>query len=273
MKRKVNIGVKLFGAATVVAALLSGASPMMVHAGGYECTCEEKCTEEHIDGDCPLCSINYKLCYGAEPEAEPEVEPDSKEEEPEEYYGPLTPDGNMTLVDDYGSPEGGKQFITVVTKSGHYFYIIIDRDDNGSEKVHFLNLVDEADLLALMDEDEAESYLKGHEEAEQQEAVEKPVEKPEEPEEEEKKETPKKKSNTGVLGIVVLVMLGGVGGYVYYTKTKGSKKPKNEYVDPDADYDESTDAYLESLPEDPENDVDFEMETENETNEEIKEEE
>ena len=37
---------------------------------------------------------------------------------------PLTPDGNATLVDDYG---GNKQLITVTTKSGNYFYIIIDR--------------------------------------------------------------------------------------------------------------------------------------------------
>ena len=41
---------------------------------------------------------------------------------------PLTPDGNATLVDDYG---GNKQLITVTTKSGNYFYIIIDRDGRG----------------------------------------------------------------------------------------------------------------------------------------------
>ena len=47
---------------------------------------------------------------------------------------PLTPDGNATLVDDYG---GNKQLITVTTKSGNYFYIIIDRDDEGENTVHF----------------------------------------------------------------------------------------------------------------------------------------
>ena len=49
----------------------------------------------------------------------------------------LTPDGNLSLIDDIGSPTAsGKQFITVETKNGNVFYIIIDRDDEGEETVH-----------------------------------------------------------------------------------------------------------------------------------------
>jgi len=75
---------------------------------------------------------------------------------------PLTPDGNLTLIDDilqggyFASVEESaqlenKQFVTVQTKSGNYFYLVIDRS-GGQEHVYFLNLVDEADLLALLEE-------------------------------------------------------------------------------------------------------------------------
>ncbi|GHU91020.1 cell surface protein [Clostridia bacterium] len=65
---------------------------------------------------------------------------------------PLTPDGNLTLVDDFTvTDDKNKQFITVTTKGGNYFYIIIDRSGD-SENVHFLNMVDESDLLAIIEE-------------------------------------------------------------------------------------------------------------------------
>ena len=74
---------------------------------------------------------------------------------------PLTPDGNLTLVDDFFSsiiPDGGdeserqeKQFITLQSKNGNYFYLVIDRAGD-TENVYFLNLVDEADLMALLEE-------------------------------------------------------------------------------------------------------------------------
>lgn len=53
-------------------------------------------------------------------------------------------------MDDFG---GNKQLITVTTKAGNYFYILIDRANEDKETaVHFLNQVDEADLMALMED-------------------------------------------------------------------------------------------------------------------------
>ena len=77
----------------------------------------------------------------------------------DEESGALTPDGNLTLVDDYHtnySDGSGQQFITMVSKSGNTFYLVIDRNAKGQQTVHFMNLVDEADLLALMEEEDAD---------------------------------------------------------------------------------------------------------------------
>lgn len=149
--------------------------------------------------------------------------------------GALTPDGNMSLIDDFGSPTGeGKQFITLTTKNGNIFYLIIDRDDKGTETVHFLNLVDEADLLALMDEEQVEEIKSAQKEpapVETEPTETKPVEteKPAEPESE-------KKPNVMPAIILLVVMLSG-GGFVLYKKMMDKKKEKEQAKpDPDADY-------------------------------------
>ena len=243
-KTKNKILGMVFTAVTCVTAFLFGAAPITAMAGGIECTCERKCTEDCIDPDCELCKMDYTLCCGEDEPEEPAEEP---MEEPAEEMGPLTPDGNLTLVDDYGSPEkSGKQFITVVTKAGNYFYIIIDRDDNGNETVHFLNMVDEADLLSLMDEEDVDQYLASKGKDEPAEVVTPaPTEEPEEPEPVEEPE-PEKKGSSGALVVVLILALAGAGGYFYITKIKG-KKNQSVAEDPDADYIEEDDDYLSSL--------------------------
>ena len=67
---------------------------------------------------------------------------------------PLTPDGNLEIVDDIVHED--KQFITVTSRSGAEFYIVIDRSRD-SDNVYFLNQVDDADLFALLEEDSAAS--------------------------------------------------------------------------------------------------------------------
>lgn len=239
-KIKNKIQVRVISAVMFVTAFLFGATPITAFAGGYECTCEHKCTEDCINPDCELCKIDYTLCCGDEETEDPEPVKEAEEE-----WGPLTPDGNMTLVDDYGAPsQAGKQFITVVTKSGNYFYIIIDRDDNGTETVHFLNMVDEADLLALMDEEAVNDYIAQKDAKETEPTVTEEPAPTEEPEPVEEPEEPEKKKSSGALVIVLIVALGGAGAYFYFTKMK-NKKPKTTFEeDPDADYNEDEDNYL-----------------------------
>ena len=165
---------------------------------------------------------------------------------------PLTPEGNATLVDDYG---GNKQLITVTTKSGNYFYILVDRAAEGENTVHFLNQVDEADLVALMEDGDGKtetppavcnctekcetgkvnlscplcktdtSGCTGKEAA------------PAEPEPEE--EQPEKKSNPAGMLLVVLLVAGLGGGAFYYFKVLKPKQSVKGGTDlEDFDFDE-----------------------------------
>ena len=159
----------------------------------------------------------------------------------------LTPDGNLTLVDDYDEAHAdgsGKQFITLVTKAGNTFYLIIDRDDEGEQTVHFLNRVDEADLLALMDEEEAAKYTKPEPEVQPPAETQEPEDGEDKPDE----EKPAPKANPLPALLLVLALLGG-GGFFAYTKFfKGGGKKEQAKPDPDADYLDDDEDY--GLPED-----------------------
>ena len=156
----------------------------------------------------------------------------------------LTPDGNLTLVDDFGEITGeGQQFITLVTKAGNYFYLIIDRDEKGEETVHFLNMVDERDLFSLIDEEEAAAMKEelAAEEAARQAAENPPTVTPSETEPEvQEPEQGKKGGGIRPALIILLLVLGG-GGAFFFIQLKNKKKEEAERPDPDADYDEEDD--------------------------------
>ena len=155
----------------------------------------------------------------------------------------LTPSGNLTLVDDLGVRNGeGQQFVTLVTKNGNYFYLIIDRDEKGEETVHFLNMVDERDLFALMEDDEKAAY-ESQMAAEQaaKEAAEKAASEAasqtgesetQKPEDEPAKES--KKTNLAPI-LIIIVLMAAAGGGWFFMQTKKKKKAESA-PDPDADY-------------------------------------
>ena len=166
----------------------------------------------------------------------------------DETSGALTPEGNLTLVDDYYtnySDGSGQQFITLVSKSGNTFYLVIDRNAKGQQTVHFMNLVDEADLLALMEEEDADAYtaekeaatqaeqdrLKAEEEAKK--AAEEAASGTEQP-----KENKITKIASGFLGVVVAIALAAGGGFYVFAKQKQKKQAEKEALDPDAGYTE-----------------------------------
>ena len=133
MKRKM----RMFAAALCAVVLLCGMS-VTAYAGGGD---------EYMD-------------YEPEPvvETEPATEP-VPVTEPEPTIEPgagFTGDGNLATRDLLYDKHTNKQFITVETKGGNTFYIVIDYDkpvDEEGEQYHtyFLNTVDEADLLAALE--------------------------------------------------------------------------------------------------------------------------
>lgn len=141
-----------------------------------------------------------------------------KTEEKKEETKPLTPDGNMSLVDNVkGDATKDKEFIIVKSKGGNYFYIVIDHAAQGENTVHFLNQVDEKDLLSIIGEKDslsAKPELPKEEEQKEPEA--------EKPKAEEK---PEKKNPAGMIALSLILILGLAGGALYYFKVL---KPKQD---------------------------------------------
>lgn len=200
------------------------------------------------------------FAYAEDPETA--EEPVTGGVEPE----PLTPEGNLSIVDDIeGEAAGDKQFITVQTKAGNTFYIIIDRAADGENTVYFLNAVDEADLMALMEDGEpaaCDCTTKCAAGAVNTACPVCAVNMTEcvgpEPEPEptpEPVEEPAEESvglNPAVL-LVVLLVLGGGGAFAYFKLVKGKQASTRGSTDLDEyDYGEEEDADADTEADEPE---------------------
>ena len=160
----------------------------------------------------------------------------------------LTPSGNLTLVDDFGERNGeGQQFVTLVTKNGNYFYLIIDRDEKGEETVHFLNLVDERDLFALMEDDEKAAYEsqlaaeQAAREAAEKAAAEAASQTGESETQKTEDEPAKEGKKTNMAPVlIIIVLMAAAGGGWFFMQTKKKKKAESAQ-DPDVDYTDEDD--------------------------------
>ena len=192
---------------------------------------------------------NLPVTEATQPEQQPETTPT-----PEKPKGePIDDEGNAYTRDLLYDKATNKQFITVQTKNGNTFFIVIDYDapineDEEQYQTYFLNMVDESDLLALLDEDTAaalttcnckEKCAAGQVNTDcpvckttmsectgvvPEPPAEEPDTEPIEPEE------PEKKSNVGmIIGVIAVVCIGGAA--YYYFKFVRGKKQKDEDLD------------------------------------------
>ena len=194
----------------------------------------------------------------------------------------FTPSGNLSLIDDFfqieaeateNSPQRDKQFITLELKNGNIFYLVIDRNGD-QENVYFMNLVDEADLMTLIEANEdgtqapvcsctdkcAVGAIKTDCEIcrtnmsecvgrEPDEPATEPTEKPEEtPDEQPTEEPAEEKPAANLMPVIILLIAGAGSGAFYWFKIR---KPKDkttgnndlddyDFGQDDEDYDEET---------------------------------
>lgn len=173
----------------------------------------------------------------------------------------------MELIDDIqGEAAEDKQFIVVKSRGGNYFYIVIDHAAEGENSVHFLNQVDEADLMAIIESEEsaeAPAVCNCTEKCEtgkintacpvcsvNRDSCTGKITEPEQPEEQPQKEN----GGMGGLAILLILALLGGGGALYYFKimkpkqnTKGDTDLEDfDFEDYDEDEEETDPALLDA---------------------------
>ena len=140
--------------------------------------------------------------------------------------------GNMKTVDLLYSKATNKQFITVQTRKGETYYIVIDYDkpldkDGEQYETYFLNLVDDRDLFGVVSKDEQPTP----------EPTATPTPKPTA---EPKPEAEKTTDSTAMMALMLLVVLiaGGAAAFVVLGKKRDAQPRYNTELDDDDDEEE-----------------------------------
>ena len=165
--------------------------------------------------------------------------------------GILTPEGNLTLIDDIdGEHSENLQYMTVQTRNGEYFYLIVDRSGT-QDNVYFLNAVDEADLISILSEEDQELIDKLKTSQEEEEPV-SPIILEDEVKEDEPAVTEQQKKNNPFAMLIVFSVVGaGIAGAYYFFKIKPGKNQiqagddlefydDEDYINEDEEYDDET---------------------------------
>lgn len=160
------------------------------------------------------------------PETEAPVVAEETESTPQTEATPFSVPGNGQLVDDK-TDDGTKQFLTIQTKNGNTFFLVLDRSSN-TENVYMLSMIDENDLAEFI---EGSSAVAEPETETPQVVIPETEDTQEETELEPEPEKQPEGMNTGALLAAVLLLAGGIGGF-YYLKVV---KPKKEEEDADSE--------------------------------------
>lgn len=145
---------------------------------------------------------------------------------------PFSMGGNMKTVDLLYSKATNKQFITVQTRKGETYYLVIDYDkpldkDGEQYETYFLNLVDDRDLFGVVSKDEQPTP----------EPTATPTPKPTA---EPKPEAEKTTDSTAMMALMLLVVLiaGGAAAFVVLGKKRDAQPRYSTELDDDDDEEE-----------------------------------
>lgn len=165
---------------------------------------------------------------------------------------PFTSGGNMQTLDVLYSAATNKQFITVQSRNGQTYYLVIDYDkpideENELYETYFLNLVDDRDLMSVLSEEEIvptptpEIIYVTPEPTSMPLPTAIPSTEPEKPEKQ-------GMNQTSLLALLVLLLAGG-GAAFFFMKKKKTNAPKSRMLD-ESSFDDDEDEDEESEEED-----------------------
>ena len=198
-------------------------------SGGSQATCQPTALPTLIPTAVP--TLVPTFVPTTEPTVLPTATPEYIQTGPGQAF---TGNGNMHTLDVLYSAHTNKQFISLETKSGQTYYLVIDYDKPIDEEAdiyetYFLNLVDDRDLLALLSEEEKPTPTPTI--APTPTPTKEPVQ-TDEPE--------PKQDGMMIVGALMLAILGGGAFWYLKQRKKKESKPQPSYDEYEDDEDDET---------------------------------